>query len=135
PAYYQAADLLVLPSVGEGFPLVVQEAMACGTPALISTETAAAMPGIEAVAVVCDPTPDAPESRLAGILEGPARLEEMRGTSVAFARSQWDWDQCADRYWELFTALLRKANPGNRQAPFRPFDSASGCTRRTRYNE
>jgi glycosyltransferase involved in cell wall biosynthesis len=36
PAYYAAADLLVLPSEGETWGLVVNEALACGTPAVVS---------------------------------------------------------------------------------------------------
>lgn len=36
PAYYSAADVLVLPSASETWGLVVNEAMACGLPAIVS---------------------------------------------------------------------------------------------------
>lgn len=42
---YRAADALVLPSVGEGFPLVIQEAMVSGLPVLCGLDSADADPG------------------------------------------------------------------------------------------
>jgi glycosyltransferase involved in cell wall biosynthesis len=103
--YYQVADLLVLPSVGEGFPLVVQEAMACGTPTLISEDTAQGMKGIESVAYVSNLAPENIISLLRAILDTSSDLEACRQEVANFARQHWDWDTCADRYKQLFGEL------------------------------
>jgi glycosyltransferase involved in cell wall biosynthesis len=59
PAYYAAADLLVLPSATETWGLVVNEAMACGTPCLVNT--------------ACGCTPDLIADNVTGFLfDGPA---------------------------------------------------------------
>ena len=90
--YYQAADLLILPSVGEGFPLVVQEAMACGTPVLISEDTAEGMRDIKSVAFISDHSPDALISALSAILGSADNLHVRRREVTAFAQQHWDWD-------------------------------------------
>jgi len=41
---YRSADVLILPSVGEGYPLVIQEAMACGLPIVCGTPSDRADP-------------------------------------------------------------------------------------------
>lgn len=104
-ALYQAADLLVLPSSGEGFPLVVQEAMACGTPALITRETASGCPGIEDFAWLCEPRGDNIGRVFDEVLAVPDILQRQRPRVAAFAAERWNWDECAARYLALVREL------------------------------
>jgi glycosyltransferase involved in cell wall biosynthesis len=111
---YHAADLLVLPSVGEGLPLVVQEALSCGTPVIVGDDTAAAVQAPAAVVFSCPVTPEAQtidvwEQRLR---EALTTVRGNAGRSVeaaAFARATWSWSACASSY----AAVLRASLPAN----------------------
>ena len=113
---YRAADLLVLPSLGEGLPLVVQESLACGTPALIDRDTATAI-GAPADAVSAAPTagPDVIDSWVTGIRSRLADRDASgrREAIAAFARERWSWTATAQRYAELFrtVAASRRREP------------------------
>ena len=56
PLFYNLAHALVMPSLYEGFGLPALEAMACGTPAVISDRGALAELADDASAVLVDPT-------------------------------------------------------------------------------
>jgi glycosyltransferase involved in cell wall biosynthesis len=100
-ALYRMADLLLLPSEREGFPLVVQEAMACGTATLVSPAVAEGCPAIEPhlfVEALGAGALERWQRRLGTLLGELGSLRAGREGMAHAARAHWSWEATARAY-------------------------------------
>jgi glycosyltransferase involved in cell wall biosynthesis len=108
---YRASDLLLLPSAGEGFPLVIQEALASGLPIICGSDTAsadpAAAPFLQAVDVELR-DPEATARRFSAeinrILERAETAADRRARR-AFALARYSWTSSAEAYAKILREL------------------------------
>jgi D-inositol-3-phosphate glycosyltransferase len=111
---YRAADCLLHSSRVEGFPLVLQEAMASGLPAVIADDPgyeqhlADAPPGVLRVAR----DGEAMVNALRGLDLGRAVSAQDRSAMVEFARARFSWARSAAQHEGLYRELLGATGGG-----------------------
>jgi glycosyltransferase involved in cell wall biosynthesis len=105
PLYARAA-VVAYPSLYEGFGLPVLEAMACGTPLVVSNDSAVAETAGDAALLVDPRDPAAIAEGLRRVLEDAALADELRTRGLARAAG-FTWDRMADglvQSWRLALA-------------------------------
>ncbi len=105
PALYRAADLLVYPSLYEGFGIPPVEAMACGTP-VVASDRGAIPEVVGDAALLPDPTDvDALVEAMRRALEDGDLRRELRARGLARA-ARYSWDRAAEQTLDVYEAVV-----------------------------
>ena len=107
----RACDVLVLPTVGEVFPLVVKEAMSTGLPVVTTDEPDYADPGVDRRGLVLVPRePGAVGEAIMRTVADRAEYERMSGHALEYARRCFSWSD----HMEVLTHTYLAAAGGAR---------------------
>jgi glycosyltransferase involved in cell wall biosynthesis len=114
PALYRTADVFVLPSLVEGFGLVALEAMACGVPVVISTNTFAddvVTDGVDGY-IIPIRDPEAIAERLKYIYQHRAERDRI-GDAGRRRAQQFSWLT----YGDLIASIVRSESDRSLRKP------------------
>jgi teichuronic acid biosynthesis glycosyltransferase TuaC len=105
PGIYSAADLLLLVSAHEGWPNVLMESMACGTPVVVSDISGISeiVGAADAGRIVADITP----SRLADVVRDISGAPPSRAATRRYVE-QFDWQSTTEGQIALFHEVLHR---------------------------
>lgn len=102
---YQEAECFVLPSLYEGFGIPVTEAMACGTPALLSNAAALPEAGGKAAAYFDPIHPEQIADCVLSVYQSAELHQRMTTQGLSHVKS-FTWEQCAARTVSAFDRFL-----------------------------
>jgi glycosyltransferase involved in cell wall biosynthesis len=104
PAFYNVADVLVFPSLYEGFGIPVLEAMACGCP-VVTTETGCSPEVAGGAAMLVNPyDPEQISEAIKRVLTEPDLRQQLIERGVQRAKD-FSWNKCARETLALIESL------------------------------
>ncbi|MDY6761751.1 MAG: glycosyltransferase family 4 protein, partial [Candidatus Nanohaloarchaea archaeon] len=107
PSYYSLGDVFALPTFGEGMPLSILEAFACGTP-VVSTRVGA-IPDVvdEDVGRLVAPRDlDALQAALEDLFSDTERLEELGEECRRRAEDEYSWDSVVEKTLDMYRNII-----------------------------
>ncbi|HSW81072.1 MAG TPA: glycosyltransferase family 4 protein [Candidatus Saccharimonas sp.] len=108
---YRAADVFVLPSIGEGFPLSVQEAMATGLPIILADDKGYARYKLDRdlVCALPEATDQNVRMAIAELTANAGRRHRMGAYSRSYADQHFSWERITTQLETQYDSL-----PGGR---------------------
>lgn len=115
---YRGADLLLLPTVGEGYPLVIQEAMASGLPVVCGAPAHRADPEaaswLRSVNIdLSDPQGSA--QRCSAAIDSGGLTNREREAMIGYARERYRWQTMAQEILRLAQNAVRAKEQTGRE--------------------
>jgi glycosyltransferase involved in cell wall biosynthesis len=110
PALLEATDIFVLPSLAEGLPLVLLEAMFAGKPIVASNvgEVSIALAGGDAGVLVPPGDEQALAQAIDSLLQDPRRARTLGARARDRANAHYDVERMVSRYVKVYKALVRR---------------------------